>query len=218
MFPLRQLPWERVPADWLSSPQLWLLRNCSHLSLVGKGSGLFKACFLGTWRAGNWASMRRWSCRVSSHGPCSVTALLREKLQFWFPKAQDSCYSNWLVPFPRLPPVLHPGTKGHGQSCGGSVTVRCGSRAPSLAAAYGAAEVGLGSVSREDRGWGPGVVGIWCWEGRPSKGFGRPGGEGVASGHFQAPWIAFLHWSIAGPFQGCAHWRWVVLPCVCNCK
>lgn len=127
MFPLRQLPGRGFLQIRLSSPQLWLLRNCSHLSLMGKGSGLFKACFLGTWRAGNWASMRRWSCRVSSHGPCSVTALLREKLQFWFPKARDSCYSNWFVPFPRLPPVLHPGTKGHGQTCGGLVTVRYGS-------------------------------------------------------------------------------------------
>lgn len=47
-----------------------------------------------------------------------------------------------------------------------------------VAAAYGAAEVGLGSVSREGQGVGPGLVGIWCWEGRPGEDFGRPSGEG----------------------------------------
>lgn len=74
------------------SPQLWLLRNHLHLSaLMGKGSGLFKAFSLSTWQAGNWASMRRWSSKVSFPGPCSFTMQLREKLQFCFPHARDSC-------------------------------------------------------------------------------------------------------------------------------
>lgn len=73
------------------------------------------------------------------------------------------------------------GPEGHGQICAGLVTVRCGSI---FRCSYGAAEVVLGSVSWEGWMWVLGLVGIRCWEGRPSEGFGRPGGEGVGSGPF----------------------------------
>lgn len=63
------------------------------------------------------------------------------------------------------------GSERHGQIC---VVQSLSAAAPSLAAAYGAAEVVLGSASREGKGTGAQAwVGIWCWEGRPREGFGR---------------------------------------------
>lgn len=35
--------------------------------------------------------------------------------------------------------------------------------------------------------WGPGLVGTQCWAGRPSEGFGRPGGEGWLGAPFSPP-------------------------------
>lgn len=63
------------------------------------------------------------------------------------------------------------GSERHGQIC---VVWSLSAAAPSLAAAWGAAEVGLGSASREGKGTGAQAgLGIRCWEGRPSEGSGR---------------------------------------------